>query len=105
MKSDKVNQANATTIQKGLAEGISIDATRVEHDINQANSSFGEFIDRIPLLGLAFDKERVLRKNMQEYAEIMKNPDPTEAQRSRAIYLNAVISNKLNATRAVYQKR
>lgn len=37
-------------LQKGIAEGIGIDATRAEHDINQANNTFNEFIDRIPLI-------------------------------------------------------
>jgi hypothetical protein len=29
----------AEKMQKGIAQGIDIDATRVEHDINQANST------------------------------------------------------------------
>lgn len=45
-----VKAAGAEQIQRGIAQGIGIDATRAEQDINQANRTIGEFIDKIPLL-------------------------------------------------------
>lgn len=42
---------------------------------------------------------------MQEYAQIMENTNPSAGERARAIFLNGRISNKLNATRAKFQKR
>ncbi len=42
---------------------------------------------------------------MQEYARIMENTNPSQQERARAIYLNARISNKLNAARARMEKK
>lgn len=42
---------------------------------------------------------------MDEYSRIMENTNPSEKDRARAIYLNGKISNKLNATRANFQKK
>lgn len=45
-----VRADGAAQMQRGIAEGIGIDATRVEQDINQANRTLGEYIDKIPLI-------------------------------------------------------
>lgn len=45
-----VRAAGAEQMQRGIAQGIGIDAIRVEQDINQANRTIGEYIDKIPLL-------------------------------------------------------
>lgn len=100
-----VRADGARQLQQGIARGIGIDAERIEHDLNQANSTFGEYIDRIPLIGLLFDDERRIKKDMQEYALIMENPNPSPQERARAVYLNARISNKLNAARARMDKK
>lgn len=42
---------------------------------------------------------------MQEYARIMENTNPSKQERARAIYLNARISNRLNAARARMEKK
>lgn len=50
LKSGKVNQEKAAQIQTALGEGLVIDSRRLEHDLNQAENSFRNFIDKIPLL-------------------------------------------------------
>lgn len=50
LKSGKVNQEKAAQIQSAIGEGLVIDSRRLEQDLNQAENSFRNFIDKIPLL-------------------------------------------------------